>query len=182
MSRSFNKNIGILGGSFDPPHKGHLFISKKSLELFKLKKVVWAITKKNPLKKKPFFSLQNRKKMCLKLIKKNKRIELKHYEKKINSNASVDLIKFLKKKNDNKIFFILGSDNLINLHRWKNYKQLIKMTKFIVFSRKGFDTKAKKSVIFKYLKKENIKFLKNLKIDISSSQLRSKLIDGSKKN
>ena len=55
------------------------------------------------------------------------------------------------------------------------------MTKFIVFSRKGFDTKAKKSVIFKYLKKENIKFLKNLKIDISSSQLRSKLIDGSKK-
>ena len=56
------------------------------------------------------------------------------------------------------------------------------MTKFIVFSRKGFDTKAKKSVIFKYLKKENIKFLKNLKIDISSSQLRSKLIDGSKKN
>ena len=53
----------------------------------------------------------------------------------------------------------MGSDNLINLHRWKNYKQLIKMTKFIVFrEKKGFDTKAKKSVIFKYLKKENIKF------------------------
>ena len=82
-----------------------------------------------------------------------------------------------------KFFFsLLGSDNLINLHKWKNYKQLLKMTKFIVFSRKGFDTKAKKSVIFKYLKKENIKFLKNLKIDISSSQLRSKIINGSKKN
>ena len=62
--------------------KGIYLLVKKSLELFKLKKVVWAITKKNPLKKKPFFSLQNRKKMCLKLIKKNKRIELKHYEKK----------------------------------------------------------------------------------------------------
>ena len=108
MSRSFNKNIGILGGSFDPPHKGHLFISKKSLELFKLKKVVWAITKKNPLKKKPFFSLQNRKKMCLKLIKKNNRIELRHYEKKINSNASVDLIKFLKKKMIIKFFSFWG--------------------------------------------------------------------------
>ena len=38
--------IGILGGSFDPPHKGHLFISKQSLRRLGLKKVIWAITKK----------------------------------------------------------------------------------------------------------------------------------------
>ena len=44
--------IGILGGSFDPAHKGHLAISKEALRKFKLKKIVWAITKKNPFKKK----------------------------------------------------------------------------------------------------------------------------------
>jgi len=42
--------IGILGGSFDPAHKGHLAISKEGKKRFKLEKIIWAITKKNPLK------------------------------------------------------------------------------------------------------------------------------------
>ncbi len=179
MVKTFNQKIGVLGGSFDPPHKGHLFISQKSLEFLKLKKIIWAITKKNPLKKKPYFSFSHRKQMCLKLIRKNKKIELKHFEDRIKSRATIDLIKFLKKRKSYNIFFIIGSDNLINLHKWKNYKQLINMTKLIVFSRKGFDTKAKKSVIMKHLKKENIKFLKNFRIDASSTQLRKKIKNGS---
>ena len=44
--------IGILGGSFDPAHKGHLTISKEAINRFKLRNVIWAITKKNPFKKK----------------------------------------------------------------------------------------------------------------------------------
>ena len=52
------------------------------------------------------------------------------------------------------------------------------MSNLVVFSRKGFDTKARKSVIMKHLKSKNIKFFKNLKIDISSTQLRTKIING----
>ena len=172
-------NIGVLGGSFDPPHKGHLYVSEKSLKIFKLKKVIWAITKKNPLKKKPFFSFELRKKLCRKMIKDHKKIHLKHYEKKLKSRTSISLIKFLNKKKKYKIFFIIGSDNLLNFHKWKSYKDLLKMTKLVVFSRKGFDTKAKKSVIIKHLKTKNIKILNNKKIDISSTQLREKIINGS---
>ncbi len=179
MAKNNFENIGILGGSFDPPHRGHLYISKKSMKLLKLKKVIWAITKKNPLKKNPFFSLALRKKLCLKLIKGNKKIQLKYYEDKLKSKSSIALIKFLKKQYNYKIFFIIGSDNLINFHKWKSYKELLKLCILVVFSRKGFDTRARKSVIMRNLKDKNIKFLKNLKIDISSTQIRNKVINGS---
>ena len=53
------------------------------------------------------------------------------------------------------------------------------MCNLVVFSRKGYDTKAKKSVIMRHLNSKNIKFFKNLKIDISSTQLRNKIINGS---
>ena len=182
MAKKKIENIGILGGSFDPPHRGHLYVSKKSINLLKLKKVIWAITKKNPLKKRPFFSFSNRKKLCNKIIKGQKKIQLKHYEDKIKSRTSIALIKFLKKSFKYRIFFIIGSDNLISFHKWKNYKELLKLCILVVFSRKGFDTKAKKSVIMKYLKSKNIKFFKNLKINISSTQIRSKIINGSKKS
>ena len=173
------EKIGILGGSFDPPHKGHLFISKQSLKFLKLKKVIWAITKQNPLKQNTHFSLDFRKKLCRKIIKNNKKIQLKHYENKIKSKTSIAVLKYLSKEKKNKLFFIIGSDNLINFHKWKDYKKILKISDLVVFSRKGFDTKAKKSVIMKTLKSKNIKFFKKLKINISSSKLRKKIIDGS---
>ena len=171
--------IGILGGSFDPPHKGHMFISIKSLKIFQLKKIMWIITKKNPLKKKPLFSLSKRIELCKKLIKKNKKIQIKYLEDKVGSRSSFEIVKYLKRKEKSIIFFIIGSDNLIQLHKWKNYKQFTKLCYLVVFSRKGFDTKAKKSVIMRYLKSKNIKFFMNLKINISSTKLRKKIINGS---
>ena len=63
------KRIGILGGSFDPAHNGHLTISKEAAKRFKLEKIIWAITKKNPFKKKSSLSLQSRIKGCKKIIK-----------------------------------------------------------------------------------------------------------------
>ena len=63
MNLKKNK-IGILGGSFDPAHKGHLAISREALKKFKLKKIVWAITKKNPFKRKTTLNLSARIKHC----------------------------------------------------------------------------------------------------------------------
>ena len=76
MSFGSNK-IGILGGSFDPAHKGHVAISREATKRFKLKKIIWAITKKNPLKKKSSNSLSERIKKCKEITKKINYIEVR---------------------------------------------------------------------------------------------------------
>ena len=58
MIRSIKKKIGIFGGSFDPPHKGHLTISEIAIKKFSLDKLYWCITKQNPFKNKTFFHYQ----------------------------------------------------------------------------------------------------------------------------
>ena len=71
--------IGVLGGSFDPAHKGHLAISKKAVQTYKLKKIIWAITLENPLKKKNNTSISKRIRTCKKIIKLNEFIKIKFY-------------------------------------------------------------------------------------------------------
>ena len=173
MVKFENNSVGILGGSFDPPHKGHLKISLISIKKFNLNKLIWMITKKNPFKKKPFFSLNQRISKCQKLTKKYKKIKIQYLDEKIKSTRTINTIKYIKKKNKKKIIYlIIGSDNLVHFHRWVSSKKLLKLCVLIVFSRKGFDKKAKKSVINKSLKNNNIIFVKNKKIDISSTNLR----------
>ena len=67
MANISNRLVGILGGSFDPVHEGHLTISKISLKKFSLEKIYWLITKQNPFKKKVYFPLKNRIELAKKL-------------------------------------------------------------------------------------------------------------------
>ena len=167
------KTIGIFGGSFDPPHKGHVEISKISLKKIKLKKIYWIITKKNPFKKKPFFSLKQRISKSKKAVKKYKRIKVLYLDDKIKSSHTVNVINyFIKIKKQKDLCLILGSDNLLNFHKWKNWKNIVKLTKLIVFSRKGYDKKCKESIVVKYLNKKNIIYINNKLINISSSGIK----------
>ena len=167
------KKVGILGGTFDPCHIGHLIISKEAKRKFNLEKVIWAITKKNPLKKKSSLSLEKRLKYSKKFTKKYKFIRIKHFENIIKSNKTFDLLIYLKKKLVNKeLYLIIGSDNLINFHRWKSWKNISQKCNILVFDRYPYKSKALKSLAFRQLNKEKLKFINFKKINISSSQLR----------
>ena len=169
------KTIGIFGGSFDPPHKGHIEISKISLKKIKLKKIYWVITKKNPFKKKPFFSLKQRLMRSKKAVKKYKKIKVLYLDDKIKSSKTINVINyFIKIKRQKNLCLILGSDNLLNFHKWTSWKKIVKLTKLIVFSRKWYDRKGNKSTVTKYYKNK-ITFIKNRPIIISSTKLRKKL-------
>ena len=169
---SKKNKIGVLGGSFDPAHKGHLSISKEAFKRFKLKKVIWAITKKNPFKKKSNVDLFERIKNCKKIIGSNNFIKVKFYEKKIKSNKTINLINYISKNKKNEIYFIMGADNLINFHKWYKWKSISQKCNIIVFDRKGYKRKSLDSTTFKRLNRDNLKFIEFDKVNISSSQLR----------
>ena len=177
MAKLLNKSIGLLGGSFDPVHKGHLTISKITLKKIKLDRIYWLVTKKNPFKKSAYFSLEDRVMLAKKATRNFKKIKVLYLDKTVKSSNSINLVNYLvKKKKISNIYFIIGSDILLELHKWKSWKKLIKLTKLVVFSRKGYDMKSKNSTVAKYLKNKNITYIKNKHIVISSSLLRTKFI------
>ena len=166
------KKIGILGGSFDPAHIGHLAISIQAKKKFKLSNVIWAITKQNPFKKRSNKSLKERIKQSKKISKSKKFIEVRYYEDKIKSNKTINLLNYIKKKNNVDIYFIIGSDILINFHKWHKWKLISQKCNILVFDRHGFKKNSLKSKTFKQLGKANLEFIEFNKVNISSSQLR----------
>ena len=173
MKKNNSYKLGLLGGTFDPAHKGHIKISKEAKKIFGLKKIIWAITKKNPLKKNSPSNLNKRIKFAKNINKNNKFIKIQYFEKKINSNRTIDLINYLKKNNKYKeIYFIMGADNLIKFHKWHKWKQISSKCKILVFDRYQYKSKSLKSIAFKKFNKKGLEFIRFKKINISSSKLR----------
>jgi len=176
MVKVSNRSIGLVGGTFDPAHKGHVAITKIAIKKLKLSKVFWIVTKKNPFKDNPYYSLSQRLKKAKELTKGIKKIQVLHLDKRVNSSRSINIINYLvNRKKLKNIYFIIGADNLIGFHKWKGWKRIVKLTKLIVFSRKGYDKKGNKSTVTKYYKNK-ITFIKNRPIVISSTKLRKKLV------
>ena len=176
MQSLFKKNytkIGILGGTFDPPHKGHLYISKIALKKLKLNKLIWIVTKKNPLKKKPYLNIKMRMDLSKKMVRKEKRICVKYYDDKVKSINTFNLLNYIKKKNKKaKLFFLIGADNLVKFHKWNNWQKIPKLAKITVFSRQNYSIKSSKPIASKKLNKKDLIYIKSKKINISSSLIR----------
>ena len=151
------KKIGILGGTFDPPHNGHLEISKVAIKKLKLSELIWAVTKKNPLKKDPYFNLKKRLFLSKNMTNRVDKIKVKSYDKLTKSSRTINVIKYMKRNNDLKIYFIMGSDNLC---------------KIVVFPRTGYMKKLINCIAVKSLGVEKILFIRSKRINISSSKIR----------
>ena len=165
--------IGILGGTFDPPHYGHIEISRIAIKKLKLKKIFWIITKQNPLKAKPKFDLISRIKLCKKILKNQKKIEIRDLGKKISSLNTYSLLKYISRKNKKiKIFFLIGSDNLINFHKWKNWRKIPQLAKIVVFARPGYSNRALTSIASKKLDKRDWLYINITNFNISSTKLK----------
>ncbi len=173
LEKKIKKKNGLLGGTFDPPHKGHLKICLEAKKRYKLNSIIWLITKKNPFKNKSLFSLKKRIQLSKKIIRKNQFIKVKYLEDRVRSNKTIDLINYLKNKNKNQdIFFIMGADNLINLHKWHKWQKILQNCSILVFDRNKYKSKSLKSIAYKKFGKRGLDYINFKKINISSSKIR----------
>ena len=118
------KSIGLLGGSFDPPHKGHLYISLEAKKIFQLNEIWWLVTPQNPLKISKPATYNDRVTNCKK-ISKGKPIIIKEIEKKIDSKYTYQTLYYLQSHYSNiKFFWLMGADNLINFHKWQKWRKI----------------------------------------------------------
>ena len=193
MKLRIQNNLGILGGTFDPPHKGHLHISKLVIKKLYLTTLYWAITKQNPLKKTtPHNNENKRKTLCRQLTRSEKKIKLFNTSDVKNSNLTINILQKIKKKINKKtnLFFIIGADNLVQLHQWKDYKKIFSLCTVVVMNRIGYKKPALTSPAAKRFRKTKISldtllkigpkqkewvYINNKGINVSSSRLRISL-------
>lgn len=154
--------IALFGGSFDPVHLGHIEVVKKALKELDIDKLIIMPNYLNPLKNSSHAPSKLRFKWLKEAFKEFKNVEVSDYEIKKNRPVfSIETINHFKPT-----YFIIGSDNLNTLHKWKNIDEILKKVEFIVATRGEID----KTLLNKY----NIKKVLNVNIPISSTQIRNK--------
>jgi nicotinate-nucleotide adenylyltransferase len=152
IKQTASNTIGLLGGSFDPPHVGHLFISEDALQRFGLDQVWWVVAKQNTLKANKPRDFEERIALCNNLLKEESKLLVSDLEKNIESHDTIDVLNFIRRTSPNEYFWIMGSDSLFTFDQWPGWEQILSSVKLIVYDRPGFLYKNNESKLNPLLK------------------------------
>ena len=139
LSKRKNMKIGLLGGSFNPAHEGHIYISEQALRLFGLDEIWWLVTPQNPLKKmKTNDTLIKRLNFAKKLVKNNK-IRIDSVENKYKNNFTANTLKnIINRYKGTKFIWLMGADNLDEFHKWYQWQTIYSIIPIAVFDREYY--------------------------------------------
>ncbi len=172
------KKMAILGGTFDPIHIGHLMIAQQACNNFELNKIIFMPAGIPPHKEKMKITASRHRLEMVKIaINDNPLFTISQWElNKKRKSYTVDTLKYFENQNiAQEIYFIIGADSLYDMFNWKNPDYLLNHSNFIVAARSGYSLeKTFKDQRFRDYE-DNIHFLNNFKLDISSSMIRKQI-------
>lgn len=129
--------VGLLGGSFDPPHQGHLRITEAAIARLGLDWAWWVVSPGNPLKKEGPAPLERRIAAARGLID-NPRVKVTDIEAKFGTRYTAETLARLQSLHpDVRFVWIMGSDNLAQLHQWKDWRHIMERVPVAVMARPG---------------------------------------------
>lgn len=175
------KRIGIIGGTFDPIHIGHLIIAEESCYRLGLDKIVFIPAGAPPHKpNEPISGAEHRYNMTVLATRDNPKFEVSRIElERSGPSYTVDTIEELRQEygEESDLYFIMGADSVLDILLWHEPGRLLSMCKVVAAARPGYDTaKAEKTLPREYL--ERIIFLDTPEVSISSTELRGRVTSG----
>jgi nicotinate-nucleotide adenylyltransferase len=132
------ERIGLLGGSFNPSHEGHLYVSLEALKLLRLDRIWWLVSPQNPLKPvagmAPFAERLARARDFV----RHPRIEVSDIEARLGTRYTIDTLKRLQVRRDRRFVWLIGADNLVQMPAWRHWRALFRRCPVAVFERSPY--------------------------------------------
>lgn len=130
--------IGLFGGSFNPPHEGHLLVSRIALKRLRLDRLWWLVTPGNPLKATDGLPDQSVRIAKARAIARDPRIAVTGFERQIGTRYTSDTINFLKRRcRGVRFVWLMGADNLAQFHLWQNWADIARKVPIAIIDRPG---------------------------------------------
>ncbi len=173
------RKIGILGGTFNPVHEGHLAIANQALHQFELTEVIFIPAPDPPHKQQPGTSFSHRVAMLELALAGNGdvfSISLIEAERSTPSYSVETMLELRHRLGAQDFYFIMGADSLLELHLWHRYLEFLSLTKVIVAARQGVERKQLVAAVKRL--SGTFVYLTRGAPDISSSQIRSDIRNG----
>ncbi len=164
--------VGLLGGSFNPPHKGHVYISELAIKKLGLNQVWWIPTAHNPLKDMAIYEdYFLRAKKCEIITAHHPKIYIKKFDE---IYTEILVTKLKNRYKDIEFFWLMGADNLEKFHQWDGFRKIIKKIPLMIFSREKKLRNIRQTKVWKLVSQSKYKIFYSKNLDISSTAIRNK--------
>jgi nicotinate-nucleotide adenylyltransferase len=138
------KRVGLLGGSFNPAHRGHRRMSLAAMDALGLDEVWWLVSPGNPLKPAAGMAPFEARLASARVAARRSRIRVSDIEARTGLRYTVDTVAMLKQRwSATSFVWLMGSDTLPDFHRWKSWRKLATQVPIAVLSRPGYDDDAR---------------------------------------
>ena len=154
-----NRTIGLLGGSFNPAHGGHLHISLHALKNLGLDEVWWLVSPRNPLKSEGDLAAYEKRLASARAVAAtHPRIRVLDLEARYKLRYSYETVAFLQRRYPGAHFvWMMGADNLAQFHRWRRWRQILASIPIVVFDRAPYSHTALRHKTFIKMQKFRLK-------------------------
>ena len=144
---------GLLGGSFNPAHGGHRAISLLTMAALGLDELWWLVSPGNPLKPRAGMAPLPARLASAQRMARGTRIKATAIERELGTRYTVDTLKKLVRRYpDRQFIWLMGADNLVQLHQWRNWRDIARLMPIAVVARPGYEGDARAAVAMGWLR------------------------------